>query len=106
MAFYAVDVRDRQIQRVTQQYVGMDNTRHFLIEASSAKLAWIKAVRASGATGSADCDSCRHGYCRLCEDCSLSQQYSDYWICHSCGALSPRSPGLHSRQASNRLEEN
>jgi len=106
MAFYAVDVQDRLIQRVTQQYLGSDNTRHFLIEARSAKQAWAKALRASGTTDNADCDSCRHGYCRLCADCSLSQQYSDYWICHSCGALSLRGPALRLREASHRLEEN
>ena len=43
MAFYAVDVRDRVIQRVTNQYDGVDNKRFFLIEASSAKQAWAKA---------------------------------------------------------------
>jgi hypothetical protein len=90
MAFYAVDVRDRVIQRVTQQYNGADNTRYFLIEAGSAKLAWAKAVRASDAISHAGCDSCHHRYCSICEDCSLTQQYSDYWICHSCGALNPR----------------
>lgn len=95
MAFYAVDVRDRVIHRVTQQYISADNTRYFLIEAGSAKLAWAKAVGASGVAGSADCDSCGHRWCSNCEDCSLSQRYSDYWICHSCGALNPRVPSRH-----------
>ena len=36
MAFYAVDVRDRVIQRVTQGYNGVDNKRFFLIQARSA----------------------------------------------------------------------
>jgi len=43
MAFYAVDVRDRVIQRVTQEYNRVDNKRFFLIEARSAKQAWAKA---------------------------------------------------------------
>jgi len=94
MAFYAVDVRDRVILRVTQQYIGADNTRYFLVEARSAKLAWAKAVRASGVAGCADCDSCGHFNCSICQEWSLSQRYSDYWICHSCGALSPRTPSL------------
>jgi hypothetical protein len=100
MAFYAVDVRDRVIQRVTQQYLGADNTRYFLIEAGSAKLAWAKAMRASDAPGSAECDSCGHSYCHICADCSLSQRYSDYWICHGCGALTPRSQKFTLREVS------
>jgi len=100
MAFYVVGVRDRMIQRVSQQYNGADNTRYFLIEADSAKLAWAKAVRASGTINSADCESCRHCYCSICEDCSLTQQYSDYWICHRCGALNPRAPKLRSGEMS------
>jgi hypothetical protein len=103
MAFYAVDVRDRLIQRVTQQYNGADNTRYFLIEAGSARLAWAKAVRASDAINSAACESCRHRYCSACEDCSLTQQYSDYWICHGCGALNHRVPNLRSGEVLNRL---
>ena len=92
MAFYAVDVQDRVIQRVTQKYLGADNIRYFLIEASSAKLAWAKAIRASDVDGGADCGSCRHRYCSICKDCSVRQEYSDYWICHGCGALNPRVP--------------
>jgi hypothetical protein len=95
MALYAVDVRDRVIQRVTQQYNGVDNKRFFLIEAGSAKQAWAKASCASGAIGSADCGSCRHSYCSVCEECSVTKRYSDYWICHSCGELNPRVPNLH-----------
>jgi hypothetical protein len=38
VAFYAVDVRDRVIQRVTRQHNGSDNAGWFLIEAGSAKL--------------------------------------------------------------------
>lgn len=106
MAFYAVDVRDRVIQRVTEQYIGADKERYYLIEAGSAKLAWAKAARVSCVTGSADCDSCGHRCCSICEECSLSQQYSDYWICHNCGALSLRIPSLHSREVSNRLGQN
>ena len=106
MAFYAIDVRDRVIQRVTEEYIGADNKRYFLIEAGSAKLAWARAARVSCATGSADCDSCGHRCCSICDECSLSQQYSDYWICHNCGALSLRIPSLHSREVSNRLGQN
>ena len=43
MAFYAVDVRDRVIQRVTHKYDQADNKRYFSIEAGSAKQAWAKA---------------------------------------------------------------
>jgi hypothetical protein len=106
MAFYEVDVRDRAIQRVTQQYIGADNKRYFLIQAGSAKLAWAKAARVSSVIGSADCDSCGHSCCSICEECSLSQQYSDYWICHDCGALSLRIPSLHLRDVSNGLGKN
>lgn len=100
MAFYAVDVRDRVIQRVTQQYLGADNARYFLIEASSAKLAWAKVMRAADTPGSGECDSCGHRYCPVCADCSLSQRYSDYWICHSCGALTARGQNFTVREVS------
>ena len=106
MAFYSVDVRDRVIQRVTQQYRGADNARYFLIEAGSAKLAWAKAMRASDTPGSAECDSCGHHYCYACADCSLSQHYSDYWICHSCGALTPRSQKFKLTEVSYGLGQN
>ena len=91
MALYAVDVRDRVIQRVTRQYNGVrDNKRFFLIEAVSAKQAWAKASLASGAIGSDDCSCCHHRYCRACEECSVTKRYSDYWICHGCGELNRR----------------
>jgi hypothetical protein len=107
VAFYLVDVRDRVIQRVTHKHIGADNTRYFLVEAGSAKQAWVKAVRASGVIiGNTDCDSCGHHSCGVCEESSLSQQYSDYWICHICGALIPRNRSLHLREVSNGLAEN
>jgi len=91
MAFYAVDVCDRVIQRVTQEYNGVDNKRFFLIEAGSAKQAWAKADIASEPDGSGVvCSSCRHSYCRVCEEWSVTKQYSDYWICHCYGALTER----------------
>jgi hypothetical protein len=95
MAFYAVDLRDRVIRRVNHQYNGVDNKRFFLIEAGSAKQAWVKASRASGTFGSADCGYCRHLYCSACEECSVTKRYSDYWICHRCGELNPRVLNLH-----------
>jgi hypothetical protein len=107
MAFYSVDVRERVIERVTQKHGGADNTRYFLIEAGSAKLAWAKALRVSGVVvGNADCDSCGHRSCGVCEESSLSQQYSDYWICHICGALSPRNRSFQLREVSHGLAEN
>jgi hypothetical protein len=95
MAFYAVDLQDGVIRRVTDQYTGVDNKRFFLIEAGSAKQAWAKASRASGPVGSADCDYCRHRHCSACEECSVAKRYSDYWICHCCGELNPRVSNLH-----------
>jgi hypothetical protein len=90
MAFYAIDLRDRVIQRVTDQYSRVDYKRFFLIEAGSAKQAWAKASRASGPAGSADCAWCDHRHCSACEECSVTKRYSDYWICHCCGELNPR----------------
>jgi hypothetical protein len=90
MAFYAVDVRDGVIRRVTEEYGRVDNKRVFLIEAPSAKEAWAKVN--PGAIGSADCGNCRHRRCHVCEECSVARQYSDYWICHSCGELNRRVP--------------
>lgn len=52
MALYAVDVRDRMIRRVTEEYSGFDNQRFFLIEAGSAKEAWAKVNRSSDRIGS------------------------------------------------------
>jgi hypothetical protein len=95
MAFYAVDVRDRVIQRVTERYNRVDNQRFFLIEAASAKQAWAKASRSSAPTGSADCDCCRHRLCRVCEEYSVTKRYSDYWICHCCAELNPRVQNMH-----------
>jgi hypothetical protein len=95
MAFYAVDLRDRVIRRVTDQYNRVDNKRFFLIEAGSAQQAWAKASRASGPVGSADCAWCGHVYCSACEECSVTKRYSDYWICHCCGELNPRVSNLH-----------
>jgi hypothetical protein len=95
MGFYAVDLRDRVIRRVTQQYHGVDNKRFFLIEASSAKQAWAKASRASGSIGGVACGGCPHRHCSACEECSVTARFSDYWICHSCGELNRRAPKLH-----------
>ena len=87
MAFYAIDLRDGVIQRMTQECYKVDNERFFLIEAGSAKQAWTKASSAPETNGSAVCGSCRHRLCSFCEDCSAAKQYSDYWICHRCGEL-------------------
>jgi hypothetical protein len=95
MAFYAVDVLNHVIERVTQQYNAVDNKRFFLIEAVSAKQAWSKASRSSQAIGNADCAGCRHRYCSACGECSVTKRYSDYWICHCCWELNRRFQNLH-----------
>ena len=71
MALYAVDVRNGVIQRVTEEYGGVDNQRFFLIEAGSAKQAWAKANRSSGGIGSAECDCCRHRFATLVKNALL-----------------------------------
>ncbi|HEU4340307.1 MAG TPA: hypothetical protein VFU31_01925, partial [Candidatus Binatia bacterium] len=106
MAFYAVDLRHRVIQRVTHQHNGMDNKRFFLIKAGSAKKAWAKANRASGAIGNADCGGCSHRHCSACEECSVAKRYSDYWICHCCGELNRRVQNFHLREVSHGLGKN
>ena len=106
MALYAVDLRDRVIRRVTQEYNGVDNKRFFLIEAVSAKQAWAKADMASKPDSSAVCSSCHHSHCRVCEEWSVTKAYSDYWICHCCGELNRRVQNLHLREVSNELGEN
>ena len=106
MALYAVDVRNGVIQRVTEEYGGVDNQRFFLIEAGSAKQAWTKAHRSSAGIGSAPCDCCRHRFCSVCEECSVTKQYSDYWICHRCGELNRRVPNLYLREVSHGLGKN
>ena len=92
MALYAVNVRDRVIERVGEEYGGADNQRVFLIEADSPKQAWAKISRTSAVISSAACGSCRHRYCGACEQCSIPKQSSDYWICHRCGELNQRVP--------------
>jgi len=106
MALYAVDLRDRVIRRVTQEYNGVDNKRFFLIEAVSAKQAWAKADMASKPDSSAVCSSCHHSHCRVCEEWSVTKAYSDYWICHCCGELNRRAQNLHLRELPNGLGEN
>ena len=97
MAFYAVDVRNHVIERVTRQYHIVDSKRFVLIEAVSAKQAWAKASHGLEAIGSAGCDWCRHHHCKACEECSVTKRYSDYWICHCCGELNRRVQGLRIR---------
>jgi hypothetical protein len=95
MALYSVDVRERVIRRVTRQYNRADNERFFLIEAASAKQAWAKASLAVKTIGGAGCAGCSHTHCNICEECSVTKGYSDYWICHCCGELNLRVPKLH-----------
>ena len=90
MAFYAVDIQDQLIRRVTPHYDGVDNKRFFLIEAASAKQAWAKVSVVSGPIGAAQCSSCPHRRCSACEECSVTKRYSDYWICHCCRELNRR----------------
>jgi hypothetical protein len=102
MALYAVDVRNGLAQRVTEEYDRRDNQHCILIAAGSAKQAWAKVSR-SLATGSAECDCCRHRFCNICEECSVAKQYSDYWICHCCGELNLRVPNMSLREVSHGL---
>ena len=106
MAFYAVDVGNHVIERVTQQYTVGDSKRVFLVEAVSAKQAWAKAGRVSGSIGSADCDRCRHRHCKICAEYSVTKRYSDFWICHCCSELNRRAQGPHLKEVSNGLGKN
>jgi hypothetical protein len=81
------------IQRVTQECTGADNKRFFLIEA--VRQAWAKSGAASEPVGSAVCSSCQHRQCHICEEWSIAKEYSDYWICHCCGALTHRLQSWH-----------
>ena len=92
MKLYPAEVRHRAIRRVAQRHDSADNT---LIKAPSAKQGWTKARGVAKPAGSAVCSSCRHGHCAACEDCSAAKEYSDYWICHCCAALTHRVPSLH-----------
>lgn len=90
MAFYAVDIRDKVVRKVTEQYDVVDKKRSVLIEAASAQQARAKASRLWETIGTANCGCCRHGRCPGCEECSVAERYSDYWICHCCGELNRR----------------
>ena len=105
MAFYVVDVGNHVIERVTQEYVGGDKSV-VLVEAVSAKQAWAKAGRVSGANGSANCERCRHRHCKVCAEYSVTNRYSDYWICHCCSELNRRAQGPHLREVSDGLGKN
>ncbi len=94
MAFYAIDAH-RLIQRLIQECIGADNRDCSLVEAVSAKQAWTNSGAMSEPVDSSVCSSCRHRYCHVCEECSAGKEYSDYWICHCCGALSRRLPSWH-----------
>ena len=100
MAWYAVDLRDRVVQRVTEESNDVNSQGRVRIEAGSAKRAWAKANRSSIQIGSAECECCRHRFCSVCEECSVTKQCSDYWICHRCGELNRRVPNLSLREVS------
>ena len=90
MAFYAVDIGNHVIERVSQQYETSHGKKVLLVEAASAKQAWAKAGRVPGSIGSAGCERCRHGYCEICAEYSVTKRFSDYWICHCCSELNRR----------------
>ena len=102
MAWYAVDLRDGVVQRVTEESNDVESQGRVGIEAGSAKRAWAKARRALETIGSVDCLGCAHRHCRACEECSVAKQYSDYWICHCCGELTRRVPNFN-KEVSNGL---
>ena len=81
------------IRPVTQDGTGPDNTHCLLIEA--VQQASANSGVASKQVGTVVCSSCRHSQCPVCEDCSAAKEYSDYWICHCCGALNQRVQRLH-----------
>ena len=53
MAWYAIDVRDGVVRRVTGESNEVDNPGQVLIEAGSAKQALVKSRGSSAANGSA-----------------------------------------------------
>jgi hypothetical protein len=106
MAFYAVDVGNHVIERVTQEYAVGHSKRVFLVEAVSAKQAWAKAGRVLGSIGSVGCECCQHRYCEICAEYSVTKRYSDYWICHCCSELNRRAQGPHLKGVSNGLGKN
>jgi hypothetical protein len=103
MAWYAVDVRDGVVQRVTEESSEVDKQGRVLIEAGSAKQALAKSRGSSAANGSTECNCCHHSHCSVCEEYSVTKQYSDYWICHHCGELNRRVPNLSLREVSHGL---
>ncbi len=81
---------DGNIQRMTQGYKPGDHKRFALIEPSSAEAIRPKVKLAAVRLGSVACDDCRHRHCQVCEECSVTKRYSDFWICHCCGELNRR----------------
>jgi hypothetical protein len=106
MAFYAVDIGNQVIQRVTRQYAIGHSKKILLLEAASAKQAWAKAGRVSGSIGNAGCERCQHRYCDICAEYSVTKRYSDYWICHCCSELNRRAQSPHLREVSDGLGKN
>jgi len=87
-------VLDGKIQRMTQEYKPGDHKRFAPIEPSSAEAIRPKDKLAAVRMGSVACGDCRHPHCRVCEECSVTKRYSDFWICHCCGELNRRVPNL------------
>jgi hypothetical protein len=82
------------IQRVTQECTGPDNKHYLPVEAVEQQ-ASADSGAASKQVGSVVCSSCRHRQCCICEEWSIAKEYSDYWICHCCGALTHRLQSWH-----------
>ena len=88
MAFYAVDMRDR-IPAGDSGIERGGQPAFCLIEAVSAKRLWAETSCRSATMGSDECDHCHHRYCSVCEQSSVVNPYSGYWLCHCCGKANP-----------------
>lgn len=77
----------------------MNIERIYPVTAACAAPARISGSSSPTEAGGLECASCRHRYCSICEECSATKQYSDYWICHCCSELNSRFPNPNSKEA-------
>ena len=80
MSFYAVDVVNHVIERVSQEYADGHSKKLVLVEALLRSRHMGKGPTRPGNDGSGVCERCRHGYWEICAEYSVTKRYSGYWI--------------------------
>jgi hypothetical protein len=98
MFFDAFDARDKALRRFAEKRNGARVQRGLQIDIEFSRQGQSGENGLSPEIGIPECACCRHRHCPVCEECSASKQYSDYWICHRCGELNLRVSKLDLRE--------